>query len=190
VTSQIKIDSYREAGVIFSRELVNQLVVAHEGNAPPSGSDAIKLLARILAVDPPTADAVRPLHLPAFIALAKQLRVVFVDLAQGDVDKAAARLNTMLAENPAHPHLQKEHGIWRLHHHAADASLMPMMTAICAEGLARFIGLGSAHRLGVCERDGCAYVYVDTTKNASRRFCSTSCQNRVKVAAFRARAGD
>jgi hypothetical protein len=30
-------------------------------------------------------------------------------------------------------------------------------------------------------------VYVDTSRNGTRRFCSTSCQNRVKAAAFRAR---
>ncbi|WP_456236959.1 CGNR zinc finger domain-containing protein [Actinomadura physcomitrii] len=31
-------------------------------------------------------------------------------------------------------------------------------------------------------------VYVDTSRNGKRRFCSTACQNRVKTAAFRARA--
>ena len=30
-------------------------------------------------------------------------------------------------------------------------------------------------------------VYVDVSRNGRRRFCSTSCQNRVKTAAFRAR---
>ena len=30
-------------------------------------------------------------------------------------------------------------------------------------------------------------VYVDTSKNAKRRFCSTACQNRTKAAAFRQR---
>jgi predicted RNA-binding Zn ribbon-like protein len=29
---------------------------------------------------------------------------------------------------------------------------------------------------------------VDTSRNGTRRFCSTSCQNRVKAAAFRAKA--
>ena len=29
--------------------------------------------------------------------------------------------------------------------------------------------------------------YVDTSRNGTRRYCSTSCQNRVKTAAFRAR---
>jgi predicted RNA-binding Zn ribbon-like protein len=30
-------------------------------------------------------------------------------------------------------------------------------------------------------------VFIDVSKNGSRRFCSTTCQNRVKAAAFRGR---
>jgi predicted RNA-binding Zn ribbon-like protein len=62
-----------------------------------------------------------------------------------------------------------------------------MWTAICAEGLARVVGLPSAQRLGTCEREGCGRVFVDVSRNASRRFCSLACQNRVKAASFRAR---
>jgi predicted RNA-binding Zn ribbon-like protein len=42
-------------------------------------------------------------------------------------------------------------------------------------------------RLGVCTADRCDRVYVDTSRNGTRRFCSTACQNRIKAAAFRAR---
>jgi predicted RNA-binding Zn ribbon-like protein len=63
-----------------------------------------------------------------------------------------------------------------------------MWTATCAEALARLIGAGNADRLGSCEREGCDRVFVDVSKNGSRRFCSTACQNRVKVAAFRRRS--
>jgi predicted RNA-binding Zn ribbon-like protein len=184
----VELDSYRDAGVLFSVDLVNDFAVAREQQGPMSTPEAMAALARILAVDPPTVAAVRPAHVPAFTALAQRLCAVFADLAAGDVDMAAGRVNKLLAEHPAHPHLTKEDGTWRLHHHPADAKLMPMMTAICAEGLARFIGTDNAHRLGTCGREGCGRVYVDTTKNASRRFCCTACQNRVKAAAFRERA--
>jgi predicted RNA-binding Zn ribbon-like protein len=30
-------------------------------------------------------------------------------------------------------------------------------------------------------------VFLDTSRNGSRRFCSTPCQHRVKAAAYRAR---
>jgi len=44
-------------------------------------------------------------------------------------------------------------------------------------------------RLGVCTAPRCDRVYVDTSRNGSKRFCSTACQNRVKSAAFRERRG-
>jgi predicted RNA-binding Zn ribbon-like protein len=43
--------------------------------------------------------------------------------------------------------------------------------------------------LGTCDSDDCDRVFLDESKNGSRRFCSTTCQNRVKPAAFRRRQG-
>jgi predicted RNA-binding Zn ribbon-like protein len=51
------------------------------------------------------------------------------------------------------------------------------------------VGSSLHGRLGVCSAERCDRVYVDTSRNGSRRFCSTACQNRVKAAAFRAKAG-
>jgi predicted RNA-binding Zn ribbon-like protein len=42
-------------------------------------------------------------------------------------------------------------------------------------------------RVGTCAADGCADVYVDVSARAHRRFCSVTCQNRTRVAAFRRR---
>ena len=42
-------------------------------------------------------------------------------------------------------------------------------------------------RLGVCSAEGCDDVYVDTSRNASRRYCSNTCASRSTVAAYRAR---
>ncbi|MGW7325252.1 CGNR zinc finger domain-containing protein [Streptomyces sp. NPDC054845] len=41
----------------------------------------------------------------------------------------------------------------------------------------------------MCRAVRCDRVYVDTSRNAGRQFCSTACQNRTKAAAFRARKG-
>ncbi|WP_436535793.1 CGNR zinc finger domain-containing protein [Actinoplanes sp. HUAS TT8] len=43
------------------------------------------------------------------------------------------------------------------------------------------------HRLGVCADHQCADVYVDASPAGRRRFCSLTCQNRARVAAFRER---
>lgn len=187
MTGKVKLDSYRDAGVLVSIELVNELVVGREeGQAPP---DAIATLKRILAVDADSVATLRPAHARGFAGLAQELHRIFFDLDRGGVDAAAMRLNGLLAKSPAHPHLAKEDGSWRLHHHPADAPLLPMWSAICAEGLASVISAGRAARLGICERNECGRAYVDLTRNASRRFCCLNCQNRVKVAAFRERLG-
>ena len=55
----------------------------------------------------------------------------------------------------------------------------------CATGLAIVLGGEHFDRLGVCTAPHCDRVYVDTSRNGSKRFCSTACQNRVKTAAFR-----
>lgn len=50
------------------------------------------------------------------------------------------------------------------------------------EHLARY----GALRLGVCAAHRCADAYVDLSRPGKRRYCSVSCQNRERVAAFRA----
>jgi predicted RNA-binding Zn ribbon-like protein len=185
----VKLDSYKDAGVLVSEALVNELAPSEVPDRSPAARETVAILSRILAVDPPSVEQLRASHVAGFVALAKRLRSVFDDLQRHDIDAAATTLNELLAAHPAHPHLAKERGAWRLHHHPHDAPLVPMWTAICAAGLAEMIDDGAARRLGTCEREGCSRVYVDVSKNASRRFCSLTCQNRVKVATFRERAG-
>jgi predicted RNA-binding Zn ribbon-like protein len=186
VTGQVQLDSYADAGVTASVDLVNQLVVAAEGGQMDAPR-AVRVIARVLAVDPPSVGQLSGGDAPGFVSLAHQLHRVFEAVSHGDVDAAAQRLNDLLAQHSAHPHLAKEQGRWRLHHHPADAALVPMWTAICAEALARVVSAGLHRRFGTCQRSGCGRVFFDTSKNASRRFCSTTCQNRVKAAAFRHR---
>jgi len=185
----VKLDSYKDAGLLVSEALVNELDSDDERDVAPSPREAVATLSRILAMDPPSVAQLTQAHVPAFVALARRIRSVFAELRDRDIDAAAATLNELLAAHPAHPHLAKERGDWRLHHHPHDAPLVPMWTAICAAALAEMIGDGTAQRLGTCERPECGRVYVDVSKNASRRFCSLTCQNRVKVATFRERAG-
>lgn len=45
----------------------------------------------------------------------------------------------------------------------------------------------SSAPLGTCQAKDCTDVFVDRSRATSRRFCSTTCQTRTKVAAFRAR---
>ena len=46
---------------------------------------------------------------------------------------------------------------------------------------------GDSRRLGLCTGARCADVYIDLSSAGRKRFCSLGCQNRNRVAAFRAR---
>lgn len=126
-----------------------------------------------------------------FGAVAAELRAVFEEVAAGDTDSAARRVNAMLVVTGARPALDRHDGEpWHLHFHAADeTSMVKSWAAGCATGLAVVLGGEFYDRLGVCTAPHCDRVYVDASRNGSRRFCSTACQNRVKAAAFRERHG-
>lgn len=149
--------------------------------------DALGVTREVLSVDPPSRDRLTRQDVPAFISLARELQEIHEHLDVGDVDGAAERINALLARHSAHPHLALEEGRWQLHHHPADAEVVPMWTAITADALARLVADGQHDRIGRCSASDCGRFYLDTTKNRSRRFCSTTCQNRVKAAAFRHR---
>ncbi len=187
MTGQEQFDSHEDSGIVVAVGLVNGLALQHAFGRPVPPADPFAALKRILEIDPASAADLHQRDIPGFIALASQLRQVFSDLHDGDIDAAANRLNELLAAHPAHPHLAKDDGRWRVHHHPLDAGLVPMATAVSAEAMARMIGAGDGTRLGTCYSDDCDRVFLDASKNGSRRFCSTTCQNRVKAAAFRRR---
>jgi len=123
-----------------------------------------------------------------FGMIAGALRAVFDAVAAGRPDEAASEVNALLEFTGARPRLDRHDGEpWHLHFHGADDALVTGWAAGCATGLAVVLGSDLGGRLGVCTSERCDRVYVDTSRNGSRRFCSTACQNRVKAAAFRAR---
>ena len=166
--------------------LQTALALANGLAVDPTGDPAVTVR-RILSIDPPSVEALHEADIPGFVRLAQRLETIAITVADGDLDQAADAVNEMLAEHSAHPHLAKQDGRWRLHHHPTDAEPVPMWTAIAADALARLIGSDQAHQLGQCGADDCARLYLDRSKNHSRRFCSTTCQNRVKAATFRSR---
>jgi predicted RNA-binding Zn ribbon-like protein len=122
----------------------------------------------------------------AFATMAAGLRGVFEAVAAADVDGAAERLNDMLLATGAHPLLERhDEQRWHIHFHSAVNERVAAWAAGCATGLAVVVGGEYADRLGVCTAPHCDRVYVDVSRNGSRRYCSTACQNRVKAAAFR-----
>ena len=103
-------------------------------------------------------------------------------------DEVAEQVNAMLREAGALPQLVR-HGGWPYHLHATppDAPLADRMAVEAAMAFVDVVRQGELDRLRVCEAPDCGDVLVDLSRNRSRRYCSTTCLNRVNVAAYRAR---
>ncbi|WP_233407612.1 CGNR zinc finger domain-containing protein [Marinomonas spartinae] len=184
----VDIDSYEFTGIRISLSFVNQLLPGKLQGNEFKGKVDFSTLTDILSEDPGSLQRLEENHVEEFVSLAKVLREIIVLLGKGEVSTSAQKLNALMSECPATPSLEcDENGHWHLHHHPLDAGLIAMWTAICAEGLARMVGEQHYHRFGVCEAVECDRVFFDTSRNGRRRFCSVSCQNRTKIAAFRLR---
>ena len=116
------------------------------------------------------------------------LRPLLAQVWELAADDAVALVNTMLREAGALPQLVKHDG-WDYHLHAtsADAPLADRMAVEAAMAFTDVIRSGELERLRRCAADDCDNVLVDLSKNRSRRFCGTTCANRVNVAAYRSR---
>lgn len=117
-------------------------------------------------------------------ALRPRLRALWLH----DEDGVAELVNTLLREAGALPQLVRHDG-WSYHLHAtpSDAPLADRMAVEAAMAMVDVVRQGELGRLLRCAAPDCDDVLVDLSKNRSRRFCSTTCANRVNVAAFRAR---
>ena len=110
-----------------------------------------------------------------------------------ELDEAVVvdRVNRMLGEAGALPQLVT-HDDWGYHLHATTPQV-PLADRMAVEAAMAFVDVvrqQELDRLSVCGADDCDDVLVDLSKNRSRRYCSTSCANRVNVAAFRARRSE
>ncbi|MFI6317419.1 CGNR zinc finger domain-containing protein [Nonomuraea sp. NPDC050556] len=169
ITGQSQVDSYvgRWAGVAV--DLVNHLAVraAHGRRVvlPPA--------------EPPWPE-VSAADVEGLTRVAEELLPAFLG--------AATSLNTMLVRHAAVPALHgPAEGPWQLAFHQPGAPLVEEWAANAGTALAMVMGVGQGQRLGQCQAGSCDLVFFDTTRNASRRFCGLSCQNRAKAAAYRAR---
>lgn len=182
-------DSHTDDVVAATVALVNVLTPgwAHgrevTGDAGPAEVHAVLQLAARAEPAPPDGDQI--VELTAYVA---GLREVFELLDARDLDAACARVNDLLTWTAARPVLTRhDDGPWHLHFHPADAPMARGWVAGMATALAVALGNPAQDRLGVCSAPACDRVYLDTSRNGTRRFCSTACQNRVKTAALRER---
>lgn len=182
------------APVGLAVELVNVLTPGHRRGVPfaaPEPERRPGVLAEALRDRPNRArtwEGARAAEHAAAAELAALLRSVFVAADDGDVDAVAGAVNALLAESAVTPVLSDHDGeAWHLHAHGPEVGPAAALAATCALGLAELVAAGRTERLGVCAASGCDRVFHDTSRNGSRRYCSSACQARAKTAAFRAR---
>ena len=97
------------------------------------------------------------------------------------------RLHELLALARPRPYATDHDGDLHLHYASADSPALEQLTTTVAMGLSQVVVQHGWQRLGVCSAEHCDNVYVDTSRNASRRYCSNTCASRSTVATYRAR---
>ena len=127
----------------------------------------------------------------AELAAVRELRPTLTRFWSADKDAVVDIVNQVLRDHRALPQLVR-HDQWDYHVHATapDAPLADRMAVEAAMAMADVIRIDELSRLRVCDGEDCWDVYVDLSKNRSRRFCSVACGNRANVAAYRARRAE
>jgi predicted RNA-binding Zn ribbon-like protein len=118
----------------------------------------------------------------------KRLREVFEHGSAGRDAAAVAALNTLLEAHPVQPRISA-HKVedWHMHVTGRGSSVSAEHMAGAVWGLAVWLCEYGSSRFGVCADERCGNVYLDTSSNSCRRFCSERCATRSHVAAHRAR---
>lgn len=164
--------------------LLTSVESAGRGRQPPAGAERRSALGEVLVREGrvPEVSEEDERQLTRFAVEARQ---VFEAVDVGDLDTAGAGVNALLEWCRPQPRLDRFDSEWHLHFHGPTNDLGVGWTAGCAAALTMAVGSSGAGRLGICDAPRCDRVYVDHSKNGTRRFCGTPCQNRVKNANHR-----
>ena len=153
------------------------------------GEDTLKTpadLAAYIEVNPYTGVMRRD---EAELAAVRDIRSRLRELWDVDRDTAVPLVNEMLRDGHALPRLVIHDGYdWHIHATSDDA---PLGTRILVEAAMAFVDVirsDEYDRVRVCSADDCESVYIDYSKNGSKRYCDTgNCGNRMNVNAYRQR---
>ncbi|MFI6299370.1 CGNR zinc finger domain-containing protein [Nonomuraea sp. NPDC050790] len=118
-------------------------------------------------------------------ALAAQLRGA---LLAGSPADQAARINAMIVRYGAQPYLVEDvNQPFHVHFHGSGETAVEALGGEFATALALIVDGYGPGRFGQCAAHQCEAVYIDLTKNGSRRYCGAACTARAKTAAYRSR---
>jgi predicted RNA-binding Zn ribbon-like protein len=170
-------DTYGSSAVELAIDLANAEL------DPPHGVVAF-LTSHAEWFTPGTSFELSPGEIAQTRKTSQLVRTVALAESQDDV---LTRLNQLLALARPRPYATDHDGELHLHYARPDAPALEQLITTVAMGLSQVVVQHGWQRLGVCSAEGCGNVYVDTSRNASRRYCSNTCASRSTVAAYRAR---
>ena len=154
-------------------------------NAPLDGLDDLTALLRDeswMAAEAADRDVA------TFRRAQKKLREVFQLGADHRDAEAVTALNGLLEAHPVQPRISGHDAAdWHMHVASRGSSVAAEYLAGAVWGLAVWLCEYGSARFGVCADERCGNVYLDTSSNCCRRFCSERCATRSHVAAHRAR---
>lgn len=124
----------------------------------------------------------------AEVAQVRRLRSRLRGYFDLDDEQLVDAVNELLRDAKALPQVVR-HDDWGWHLHATDPD-QPLVVRIAVEAAMALVDVLRAQeteRMRACEAPDCDGVLVDLSRNRSRRFCGTTCGNRVAAAAYRSR---
>jgi hypothetical protein len=130
-----------------------------------------------------------PRDVPRLRSHRARLEAIAASCETGDEAAAIEMVNALLAETGAVPQIVAHDGRGpHVHVSRPAAPLADRIAAHLAMGLGELVVAGEMERVRTCAAEPCRDVFVDLSRNRSRRYCdSRTCGNRLHVAAYRAR---
>lgn len=126
--------------------------------------------------------------LAPLVRLRRQLREVFDAAHDGRSADVVDKLNRLLAHHRPQPSISgHDDADWHLHVADDHGPVATEYATGAVMGLAMAFLEHGAERLGTCADARCGGVFLDTSRNRSRRYCSDRCASRANVAAHRER---
>ena len=118
----------------------------------------------------------------------RELRGALRAILEAPAEEAIGGARALLEPVSARVGLLERDGAWTLAPVApAQASLRDRLLLRAVEELVEISRGPGLARLGRCAAAACTDVFLDVTKNSSRRFCSQRCSNRTHARLHRAR---
>ena len=136
------------------------------------------------ALGGPISRRVRERDLPRARALRTNLRRAF---EAPNERRAVDALNYVVRESDAKPQLYARGDRWEFGFDSPSSDPISELAMRTGLGLLDVIRNEGSERLGLCSAAPCIGVFVDLSKNRSRKYCSQLCADRMNQAAYRRR---